>query len=536
MRILNFSWTLGLFLFSGLLACHSENKKEFVYCSEGTPSTFNPQRASDGTTFDASSQPIYNRLLKFKGKTLSLEPSLAKSWFVSKDGKEITFELRDDVEFQTTSYFKPSRKFNAEDVVFSFSKMMDPDHKFYKTGQEGYEYFESMGMRDVILKIEKISDFKIKFILKKPEAPFLSNLAMDFASILSKEYAEQLSLSGKVFELDSLPVGTGPFRLESYSESRKISYKPHEKYFLGKSEITKLTFLIVPSPSKRLGMLRKGKCHFVKNFASIRRGEFNSSDKVKLIKAPGLNVSYIGINLKLKKFQNKKLRKAMSLALNRTSYIDSIYLGNAVKAKSPIPPGIWAYDTKLKSLDYDLEEAKKLMKETGIDLPMQVSLWTLPVSRPYNPNGKLMGEMIKEDFSQIGINLSLVTFAWPTYLQKLKKSEYELVQYGWSSDNGDPDNFLHILLSCSGAKGGSNISNFCDKKYDDYVTSAKRTFSRSKRKELYSKALNLFQDEMPLLPIAHSNLFRVMSSDVEGYEPSLMGTESFYKVRLSSWK
>ncbi len=532
------SFFLGLAMMAslGLTSCHEHKKKEFIYCSEGAPSTFNPQLASDGVTFDASSQPLYNRLLKFKNGGADLEPSLAKAWSVSKGGRELLFDLRDDVKFHETTYFKPTRNFNADDVLFSFLKMMDVSHDFYKSGKKTYEYFESMGMGDIISKVEKVSEYKVKFSLKKPDSTFLSNLAMDFASILSKEYAEQTKKRGEPLDLERKPVGTGPFKFESYSKGKEIKYKSHEKYFMGKTEMTDLRFLIIPNSNERLEKLRKGRCHFVKNFASVRKGEFSSSDHIKLVKAPGLNVGYIGINLKSKKFKNKKIRQAMSLALNRASYVDSVYLGNAVEAKSPLPPGIWAYDENLKSLEYNIEKAKKLMEESGEDLPLRINLWTLPVSRPYNPNGRLLGEMIKEDFLQIGIDLKLMTYSWPVYLQKIKGSDYDLVQYCWSSDNGDPDNFLHILLSCSGAKGGSNLSGFCNKEYDNYVTRARQTFSKQERKKLYGKALRIFQDEMPMLPIAHSNLFRVMSNEVEGYELGLMGTESFQKVRLSSWK
>jgi dipeptide transport system substrate-binding protein len=118
----------------------------------------------------------------------------------------------------------------------------------------------------------------------------------------------------------------------------------------------------------------------------------------------------------------------------------------------------------------------------------------------------------------------------------MRKGEHELVQYGWSSDNGDPDNFLNLLLSCQGAVGGSNVSGYCDKSYDELVMSAKRSFVKSKRKELYQKALLKFQEDMPFIPIAHSNLFRVMRPEVDNYKIRKMDTESFYGVRLSTWK
>lgn len=516
-------------------ACSAQQKREFIYCSEGDPSSFNPQTASDGTTFDASSQVLYNRLLAFKEGTAEVGPSLAKSWSISTDGKEFLFTLRDDVFFHKTKYFTPQRKMNADDVVFSFQKMMDFNHPFHSVSASTYVYFDSMGMRDSLLSVEKVSDYKVLFRLKNPDATFLSNLAMDFTSVLSKEYADELLKTSKVENFDLKPVGTGPFVFHKYTKGKKIIYKAHPKYFGGAPSISSLQFLITPSSAKRLEHLKSGKCHFVKNFASLKTFEMGKH-VLKSVKAPGLNVSYIGINLRKDKFKNPKLRLAMSKALNRRSYIASVYNGNAVLAHSPLPPGNWAYDETLTPFSYDLSEARKLIKESGVDLPFSVKLWTLPVSRPYNPNGKLMGEMIKNDLMQIGVDVELMTYDWPTYLDKMRGGEHELVQYGWSSDNGDPDNFLNLLLSCQGALGGSNVSGYCDEEYDELVLGAKRNFIKSKRKELYKKAVLKFQEDMPFIPIAHSNLFRVMRPEVENYQMRRMGTESFYGVRLNTWK
>src|SRR5262245_23001865 len=105
-------------------AAHGE--KTLVYCSEASPSTFNPQMAADGPTFNASAQMIYDRLVDFKPGTTDLRPALAESWTVSKDGKTYIFKLRKGVKFQSTVAFKPTRELTAEDVVFTFARMKDP--------------------------------------------------------------------------------------------------------------------------------------------------------------------------------------------------------------------------------------------------------------------------------------------------------------------------------------------------------------------------------------------------------------------------
>jgi dipeptide transport system substrate-binding protein len=143
---LKFSPVWGLGLIIGLLVFASSGRAAgtFVYCSEGNPSTFNPQLATDGTTFNAAGRTLYNQLLEFKMGTTELQPSLAESWKVSKDGLNYTFTLRKGVSFHTTPYFTPTREFNADDVLFSFNRQRLKDHPFHKVSGGSYEYFSSM--------------------------------------------------------------------------------------------------------------------------------------------------------------------------------------------------------------------------------------------------------------------------------------------------------------------------------------------------------------------------------------------------------
>ena len=124
----------------------------------------------------------------------------------------------------------------------------------------------------------------------------------------------------------------------------------------------------------------------------------------------GLNVGYVAFNVEKKPLNNAKVRQAIRYALNRESYINSIYKGHAEVAKNPIPPTIWSYNKSTKMTDYDIKKAKDLLAQAGYPKGFKISLWTLPVSRPYNPNGKKMGELIQEDLKKIGIKVELITY------------------------------------------------------------------------------------------------------------------------------
>ena len=205
---------------------------------------------------------------------------------------------------------------------------------------------------------------------------------------------------------------------------------------------------------------------------------------------------------------------------------------NAQVAKNPLPPTIWSYNKKIRDYDYNIAKAKKLLAKAGYPNGFETELWTLPVTRPYNPNGKKMGEIMQADLAKIGVKVKLVSYDWPTYLKKSRDGEHQLIQLGWTGDNGDPDNFLHVLLGCSGVKGGSNVARWCDKGFNDLIMKAKLSTNIGKRTTLYKKAQRIFKEKAPWATIAHSTIFRAMAKNVKGYKIDPLGGDIFKEVDL----
>ncbi len=517
-------------LFSGVAA--SAAQKTFVYCSEASPSTFNPQLATDGPTFNASSRPIYNRLADFERGTTKLKPSLAEKWDIAKDGKTVTFHLRKNVQFQTTATFKPTRPFNAEDVLFTFNRMLRADHPFNKINGGVYEYFTSMDMQKLISSIEKVDDSTVKFNLTRAEAPFIANMAMDFASILSAEYGAQLLKAHTPEKMDLEPVGTGPFVWKSYRKDSEIRYEANPTYFEGKSPLDRLIFTITKDPNVRTQKLKRGECNLVAEPPPADLKALRADPKLTVMDQEGLNVAYLGFNIEKPPFDKLLVRQAISQALNRQAYLDAIYLGNATLAKNPIPPTMWSYNEKTVDYTYDPVKAKELLAKAGFPNGFSTTLWYMPVSRAYNPNGKKMGEMMQADLAKIGIKVDLVTFDWGAYLDKSRNGEHQLLQMGWTGDNGDPDNFLSVLLSCQAAKNGSNVARWCNQSFDKLVNMAKITPDVKARTKLYLEAQTIFKQQAPWVTLAHSKVFRAMTKNVVGFKMSPLGTDTFYGVDL----
>jgi len=529
-------YALSTLAATALLACSGAAyaAKTLVYCSEGSPEGFNPQYYTTGTTFDAVSVPMFNRLVEFDTGTTNIVPGLAESYTASSDGLSYTFKLRKGVKFHSNAKFTPTRDFDADDVLFSFQRMMDPNHPFAKT-QAGttYAYFDDMDMKNIIDKVEKVDAMTVKFTLKKPEAPFIANMAMDFASILSAEYAEKMKAAGNVETFDREPIGTGPFTFVSYQKDATIRYKANDNYWGGRPKLDNLVFAITTDASVRYAKLKTGECHVMAFPKPADVALMKNDPNINLVQQNGLNVGYIAFNVEKKPFDNKLVRQALNMAVNKKGILDAVFQGAGAVAKNPIPPTLWSYNDKVADYPYDPAKAKALLAQAGYPNGVEVDLWYLPVTRPYNPDGKRMAELIQSDWEKVGVKAKLVTFEWGEYRKRSKTGEQHSMMFGWSGDNGDPDNFFVPLLGCSAVKGGGNVARWCNKDFEDLVQKAKATTKQADRAALYEKAQVIAKEEAPWITVAHSVRFDPVRKEVIGYKMDATAHHYFTKVDMA---
>ncbi|MFR0687899.1 ABC transporter substrate-binding protein [Enterobacterales bacterium AE_CKDN230030158-1A_HGKHYDSX7] len=526
------SLTKLLFLGAALAISMPSLAQTLVYCSEGSPEALNPQRTLSGTARNATATTLYDRLVDFEPGTTRIVPSLAQSWTLSEDRKVYEFQLRHGVKFQQTEYFTPTRELNADDVLFSFNRQLDPDHPYYRVGGGNYQYFQGMGMDKLIARVEKLDDYRLRIVLNQPEAPFLADLAMPFMSILSAEYGQQLMKQNTPEKIDHLPVGTGPYRFRSYQKDSLLRFAAHPGYWGSPAKVENLVFAITPDPSVRLQKLRTGECQIAVSPAPADLMSIRRDRQLVLDETEGMNIGYLAMNMEKPPFNDVRVRRAIAHALNKQRYIDAVYQGTAEVAINPYPANLWSYTDKVVTYGYDPQAARKLLSEAGYPSGFKTTLWTLPVSRPYNPNGRKMGEMMQADLAKVGIQVELATFDWGTYLDKVKRGEHQLVQLGWSGDNGDPDNFLYTLLSCAAVTRGSNNSRYCSKPFDQLISQARIEPDQAVRSGLYQQALGQLSQDVPLIPIAHSKVFRVLSPRVVGYAMNPFDMDYFSSLSL----
>jgi dipeptide transport system substrate-binding protein len=507
--------------------------KTLVFCSEGSPEGFNPQLFTTGTTFDASSVPLYNRLVAFELGSTKIIPALAESWTVSDDGLNYTFKLRKGVKFHGSARFKPSRDFNADDVLFSFNRMADASHPFHQlTTGASFSYFLDMGMDKIIDKISKVDAYTVVFKLKHPEAPFIANLGMDFASILSAEYADKMKAAGTPDVIDREPVGTGPFQLLSYQKDAVIRYKAFDAYWDGRPKLDNLIFAITPDASVRYAKLKANECQVMAFPKPADIESMKADPAITLLTKEGLNVGYISFNVEKKPFDNKLLRQALNLATDKQTILRTVYQGAGQIARNPIPPTLWGYNDKIQDYGYDPVKAKALLAKAGYPNGVAVELWYLPVTRPYNPDGKRMAELIQADWAKIGVKATLATYEWTEYLKRSKQGVQQAMMFGWSGDNGDPDNFFATLLGCEAVRSGGNTARWCNTGFEALVQKAKLSTNQAERGKLYEQAQLIVHEEAPWIPLAHSLTHTPIRKQVIGFKMSAFALHDFSKVDL----
>ena len=507
--------------------------KTLVYCSEASPEGFDPGLYTGGQTFDAASRTAYSRLVEFKHGSTEIEPGLAESWTVSDDGTEYTFKLRAGVKFQTTDYFTPTREFNADDVVFSFERQLKADNPWNKyVDGAAWEYAEGMGFPGLIKSVEKVDDLTVKFVLNRPEAPFLADLGMDFASIMSKEYADKLAADGKMGQLNQMPLGTGPFTFVAYQPDAVIRYKAHPDYYKGKEKIDDLVFAITTDAAVRAQKLKAGECHVMPypNAADVE--ELKADQNLTVIEQPGLNVAYLAYNTTQAPFDKVEVRRALNMAVNKQAIVDAVFQGAAAVAKNPIPPTMWSYNDAVVDDKYDPEASKKALEEAGVN-GLKMKIWAMPVSRPYMLNARRAAELMQADLAKVGVEAEIVSYEWAEYLKLSKdKNRDGAAIMGWTGDNGDPDNFLDTLLGCD-AVGGNNRAQWCNEEFDKLVKKAKQTSDQAERTKLYEEAQVVFKREAPWLTIDHSIGFVPVSKKVTGFHMDPLGIHRFDGVDIA---
>jgi dipeptide transport system substrate-binding protein len=497
-------------------------------CTEAAPDGFDIVQYESAVTNDAAGLTIYDQLLSFKPGTTEVVPGLAESWSVSADGLAYTFKLRRGVQFHSTTWFKPTREFNADDVLFSVNRVNDPKHPAHGVARNGYVYWRGMNMPQLLEAVDKVDEYTVRFTLTRPEVPFLADMAMSpIGSIYSAEYAAQLQKAGTLDKLNTQPVGTGPFVFKSYQKDAVIRFGAHTAYWAGAPPVDNLVFAITVDPNVRIQRLKAGECLVGINMKAETAASFDNDPKVEMLKQSPLLTAFVAINTKRKYLSDQRMREAMWLALDKKTYIQSVYGGHASAAASFLPPGIWSYDETLKDR-HDPERARQLVKAAGYD-GTEFALFTRIGG---SIDGKRAAELMQADWAKVGINVRVQMMEWGEMLKRTGQGDHDITFLNWAGDNGDPDNFFTPNLTCDAVKGGGNKSQWCDPRFDALLDEARKTVDLAQRTELYKRAQRLLYDEVSVIPLVYPVNMTALNKRVHGFVPNPFANSDFRRVSV----
>ncbi|WP_267524681.1 ABC transporter substrate-binding protein [Campylobacter sp. MG1] len=519
-----------MFLLSSLIAfnmlyANPNYGGTLVFARTSDASLLDPAHVTDAESIYATRQ-IYDTLVRFKKGSTEIEPALAKSYEISEDGLTYIFHLREGVYFAPTKYFNEKVEMTADDVVFSLKRQFDENNPYHSiTGS--YDYWVSMGMNDVVKDVEKIDNYTVKITLKKNEAPFLANMAMDFMSIVSKKYADKLLSENKATDLNRYPVGTGPFVFVSWKKDDAIVLQANKNYWDDKKPyLDRLIIKVVPNASVRAAELKAGQIHIMDkpNFTELEN--LAKIENIKIEKKPGVNVYYMSMNMTKEWFKNPLVRQAINHAINKEAIIKTVYEDYARVAYSPVPISMWGFNENIKKYEYNPKKAKELLIKAGYPDGFSINL----LSRP-SQDSKKAAEAIQADLAKVGINVKIQNYDFTTYLKIIKNLEHDMSMNGWQGDNGDPDNFLYIMLSKNAIiKPAGNFSAWSNDEFDALITKAKEISNQKEREELYKKAQEIFGEESPWVTLANIYDIYPMQKNIEGFEVNNIGGLRFDTV------
>ena len=523
-----------------------------IYCTNATGFSFNPQTADAGTSMNVVTEQIYNKLFDISNTSAIPTPVLAQSYSVSPDGTVITIHLRKGIKFHRTDWFKPTRDFNADDVVFSLNRVLgyetylptleqssvdykNPQYRIFheQAKKVRFPYFESIKLNQKIESVKALNSHTVQITLFKPDASILSHLASQYAIIFSQEYAVQLNADDNLVQLDILPVGTGPYKVKNYFRNQYVRLEKNEDYWQKDAKIKNIIIDLSTDRTGRLVKFFNGECQIASYPEVSQLGLLKENDKRYYVKsAEGMNLAYLAFNFQNAVIQDEQVRRAIAQAINRQRIIKTIYHNTATVANNIIPNISWASSVNTPDFAYDFNpsEAKKVLQ----DKQLHLNMWVLNEEQVYNPAPLKTAELIKEDLNNVGVNVTIRSVTRTFLIDQLnKKSEnYDMILTGWLAGNLDPDSFMRPILSCNSASEMTNLSNWCDEDFDQLMDKALDSPNLWERAHVYNQAQELILSKLPIVPLANMKRVLVVNSRVRHIEMNPFGSLNFSTLSL----
>lgn len=520
-------------LLSACYQAESTLTDSLIYCTDKAPSSFNPQISHDIASIDATTHQLFNRLIKVDPISQRFIGDIASRWEINKAKTDYTFHLRDDVNFHTTTYFKPTRRMNSDDVIFSFKRMLSKTHPFNDINDASKNLLYKQSLAKLLTDIVKIDAYTVRFVLNKPDATLLANLSAHYAVVHSEEYATQLLQAGHPEKIDFFPIGTGPYRFKNRTNNL-IRYQQHSRPWQTPAKIKNLIFDITNNNSKRYAKLVSGECDIITNPASSQVKQISHNTDVALSSKLTGNLALIAFNSKKEPLNNLTTRHALSHAIDRNTLIQAVFFGNAVSTDNLLPVHSWAFNPRLAKTDFSPEKSVQLLAENNFDFSQTLRILAPDKESIFNANFYKTAELIQSDLHNIGVKSEIILLRKVALDLALIAGEYDIYLSGQSPYITDPDNFFRPLLSCNASPSEGNSSQWCDTNMQFQLDSTRLELNFIQRIKSYYELQEFIQKKYIYMPIAHLLRFDVFNKNISGIQIDPLTGIDFHKVNKVS--
>jgi len=427
--------------------------------------------------------------------------------------------------------FHNGEEFTAQDFEATYRRFVDSEYEYY-AGDDYVSAYGPFTLGNWIDEIQVDGDYEMTIQLTQTYAPFLRNLAMFAAAVHSEAAIEEYGT-----DLSENAVGTGPFELNTLDDSNEqIRLDAYDDYWGDGPQVDEAVFVTVGENSTRAQSLASGELDIIDGLGAQSSQQVESADSAELVRTEGINIGYMAFNIAaVEEFQDRRVRQAVSHAINTEAIVNQIYAGFATEASQPLPPNVLGHNDDIEPYPYDPEQAQSLLEEAGYGDGFSFELATFQNPRGYNPSPLQTAETVASNLGEVGIEVEINQQSFAPFLEYTAQGRHDACFLGWYTDNADPDNFAYVLLHpqveeseltegqdwVSFDTEGYNTSNrsaWANQEYMDLVEEGQQTTTESDRAELYNEAMQIAHDEAPWVYLDYAEELRGVANRVNGFQ------------------
>lgn len=461
-----------------------------------------PHKASDTLTYIVLLQ-IFDTLIKIEADG-TLSPALAESWEISEDGKEILFTIKQDVKFHNGDIM------TADDVAYSLNRSIASSYTSKFTA--------------VMEKAEVVSENQVKLTLKNSYGPILYCLANPSLAVVSQKAVEA---AGDKF--GSNPIGTGPYKFIEWISGEKVVATRFDDYFKGPAPIKDITFKFITDTATAAIALENGEIDILHNPAKSDKEAQINNENLAYYETDSAYYYHISMNNQSGPFADKKVREAVSYAINREDIIIGGLEGNGSPVEVPMPPAAFGYDPDFKNNPYDPEKAKELLAEAGYPDGFTCSFKVNQAPMYSNP-----AQVIQQQLREVGINCEIELMERAAYLDDVTRNfNYDLSLYVITALIPDADYVCYTRLHSTMLGNGNNFTQTSIPALDEALDKGRSSNDEATRLEAYRKVNEIVKEEVPVVPVMTGKYAIVANKDLKGVSPSLI---DFHYLHDYSWE